>query len=30
MIPSADKIHGDADIIFQQDFAAAHTAKVYV
>ncbi len=25
--PSADKLHGDADFIFQQDLAPAHTAK---
>ncbi len=28
MLPSADKLYGDADFIFQQDFAPAHTAKV--
>ncbi len=27
MIPSADKLYGDADFIFQQDLAPAHTAK---
>ncbi len=27
MRPSADKLYGDADFIFQQDFAPAHTAK---
>ncbi len=27
MLPSADKLYGDADFIFQQDFAPAHTAK---
>ncbi len=27
MLPSADKLHGDADFIFQQDLAPAHTAK---
>ncbi len=27
MLPSADKLYGDADIIFQQDLAPAHTAK---
>ncbi len=27
MLPSADKHHGDADFIFQQDLAPAHTAK---
>ncbi len=27
MLPSADKIYGDADFIFQQDLAPAHTAK---
>ncbi len=27
MLPSADKLYGDADLIFQQDFAPAHTAK---
>ncbi len=25
--PSADKLYGDADFIFQQDLALAHTAK---
>ncbi len=28
MLPSADKLYGDADFIFQQDLAPAHTAKV--
>ncbi len=28
MLPSADKLYGDADFIFQQDLASAHTAKV--
>ncbi len=28
MLPSADKLYGDADLIFQQDLATAHTAKV--
>ncbi len=28
MLPSSDKLYGDADIIFQQDLAPAHTAKV--
>ncbi len=27
MLPSADKLYGDADFIFQQDLARAHTAK---
>ncbi len=27
MLPSADKLYGDADFIFLQDFAPAHTAK---
>ncbi len=27
MLPSADKLYGDADFIFQQDVAPAHTAK---
>ncbi len=27
MIPSADKLYGDADFILQQDLAPAHTAK---
>ncbi len=27
MLPSSDKLYGDADFIFQQDLAAAHTAK---
>ncbi len=27
MLPSADKLYGDADFIFQQDLAADHTAK---
>ncbi len=27
MLPSADKLFGDADFIFQQDLAPAHTAK---
>ncbi len=27
MLPSADKLHGEADFIFQQDLAPAHTAK---
>ncbi len=26
MLPSADKLYGDADFIFQQDLAPAHTA----
>ncbi len=29
MLPSADKLYGDADFIFQQDLAPAHTAKRY-
>ncbi len=28
MLPSADKLYGDADFVFQQDLAPAHTAKV--
>ena len=27
MIPSADDLYGDADFIFQQDLAPAHTAR---
>ncbi len=27
MLPSADQLFKDADVIFQQDFAPAHTAK---
>ncbi len=27
MLPSADKLYGDTDFIFQQDLAPAHTAK---
>ncbi len=27
MIPSADKLYGDADFFFQQDLAPAHTVK---
>ncbi len=27
MLPSADKLSGEADFIFQQDLAPAHTAK---
>ncbi len=27
MLPSADKLYGDADFIFQQESAPAHTAK---
>ncbi len=27
MLPSADKLYGDDDFIFQQDLALAHTAK---
>ncbi len=27
MLPSADKLYGDADFIFQHDLAPAHTAK---
>ncbi len=27
MLPSADKLYGDADFIFQQDLGACHTAK---
>ncbi len=27
MLPSADKLYGDADFIFQQNLAPAHTAK---
>ena len=27
MLPSADKLCGDADLIFQQDLAPIHTAK---
>ncbi len=28
MLPSADKLYGDADFIFQQELAPAHAAKV--
>ncbi len=28
MLPSVDKLYGDADFIFQQDLAPVHTAKV--
>ncbi len=28
VLPSADKLYGDADFLFQQDLAPAHTAKV--
>ncbi len=27
MLPSADKLYGDADFIFKQDLASSHTAK---
>ena len=27
MLPSADQLYGDADFIYQQDLAPAHTAK---
>ncbi len=27
MLPAADKLYGDADFVFQQDLAPAHTAK---
>ncbi len=27
MLPSGDNLYGDADFIFQQDLAPAHTAK---
>ncbi len=27
MLPSSDKLYGDADFIFQQDLAPAHTAR---
>ncbi len=27
MLPSADKLYGDADLIFEQDLAPDHTAK---
>ncbi len=27
MLPSAEQLYGDADFIFQQDLALAHTAK---
>ena len=30
MLPSAGKIYGDADFIFQQGLAPAHTAKVLI
>ena len=28
MLPSADKLYGDADFLFQQDLAPAHSAKM--
>ncbi len=27
MFPSADKLYGEADLIFQQDLSSVHTAK---
>ena len=27
MLPSTDKLHGDADFLLQQDLAPAHSAK---
>ena len=27
MLPSADKLYGNADLIFQQDLTPAHTAR---
>ncbi len=27
MLPSADKLYGDADVLFQQDLAPVHTAN---
>ncbi len=27
MLPSADRLYGDADFLFQQDLAPAHSAK---
>ncbi len=27
MLPSADQLYGDADLIFQKDLAPVHTAK---
>ncbi len=30
MLPSADKLYGNADFIFQQDLAPAHTANSHV
>ncbi len=27
MLPAADKLYGEADLIFQQDLSSAHTAK---
>ncbi len=27
MLPAADQLYGDADFIFQQDLAPAHSAK---
>ncbi len=29
MLPSADQLFKDADFIFQQDLAPAHTARVF-
>ncbi len=29
MLPSADKLYGDAAFIFQQDLSPVHTAKLY-
>ena len=29
MLPAADQLYGDADLIFQQDLAPAHSAKGY-
>ncbi len=29
MLPSADKLYGDADFIFQQDLPPAHTSKTW-
>ncbi len=28
MLPSADKLYGDADFLFQQDLTPAHSAKI--
>ncbi len=30
MLPGADQLYGDADFIFQQDLAPAHSAKATI